>query len=145
MKIENNILEISIKENLDFENTKKFVEIYKNLKSTGEILDGINIEIDVDSENGEVDPVFLSYLTLFLNDFSSVKTIFTFNKPTSSNRLFSLKLQIEHLFYFNQNLDIYINGSYRVKNKPNVKVSYHYQNGELKNEEKDYSNPQPIK
>lgn len=145
MKIENNILEISIKENLDFENTKNFVEIYKSLKSTGEILDEINIEIDVNSENGEVDPVFLSYLTLFLNDFSSVKTIFTFNKPTSSNRLFSLKLQIEHIFYFNQNLDIYINGSYLVKNKPKVKVSYHYQKGKLKDEEKKYSNPQPIK
>jgi hypothetical protein len=145
LKIINNILEISIKENLDFENTKDFVEIYKDLKSTGEILDRINIVIDVNSENGEVDPIFLSYLTLFLNDFPSVKTVFTFNKSTSSNRLFSLKLQIEHLFYFNQNLDIYINGSFLVKNKPKVEVSYHYKNGKLKDEIKEYSTPQPIK
>lgn len=124
-------LELKINENIDFNSTKKFINIYKNSLETGEFYDEIIINIESKSEsiNGEIDPVFISYLLLYLNDFPS-HVIFKFSKSVKRGRLFSFRYLIVQSCFLYPELHISINGEYfRQSDSRQIKVEYEIENG----------------
>lgn len=115
--INDNINHNVIKEFVDFYNTIDKNEKYEiNVKIESNEIEGNEIEGKV---VGEVDPVFLSYISLFLSDSPNSIIKFVFTQTELSDRAHSLKHQLEHIRFIlslkeNQ---ILLEGKYKDENE----------------------------
>jgi hypothetical protein len=101
------IREFTVQENIDSTIIKDFLNFYKNEDKNG--IDNVVINIigkkDESSEfKGEIDPVFLSYIILFLKEYHNVSIEFILKDISLSNRAFSLKEQLRHIIFLNNEL-----------------------------------------
>ena len=93
-----------IKQNIDFKEIERFTKFYKFAINNNRITQKYYIKIVFDPISNikiseEVDPIYLSYLTLFLIDYRSSYIEFYFKNEKDSDRPYSLKLQLEHIRY----------------------------------------------
>lgn len=94
----------TIIDNINSAVISEFVDFFKTGDKSG--LSNIHIDIvgkRVSSKEliGEIDPVFLSYIILFLDSFETFKVEFTFNELELSDRAFSLKDQLKQFLFLN--------------------------------------------
>jgi len=94
----------TIIDNINSAVISEFVDFFKNGDKNG--LDTIHIDIvgkrvSPSELIGEIDPVFLSYIILFLDNLEIFKVEFTFNELELSDRAFSLKDQLKQFLYLN--------------------------------------------
>lgn len=87
---------------------------------------------------GEIDPVFLSYIILFLDSFEIFKVEFSFNELELSDRAFSLKDQLKQFLYLNPRLNnrIFLKGKIADKDTGEIKNVNHNLGEELTQSEK---------
>lgn len=95
--------------NVGYKEINDFLSFYQNVLESKSLAPK-QIEIileprDINLLNGEVDPIFLSYVILFLNDFSQVVVHFDFKNSADETRLFSLKHQLEQIRYLHPFLE----------------------------------------
>jgi hypothetical protein len=112
----------------------EFVDFFKN--GTKEGLDTVHIDIVGKRASpseliGEIDPVFLSYIILFLDSFEIFKVEFTINELELSGRAFSLRDQLKQFLYLNPRLKnrFFLKGKIVDKETGEIK-NVHYNLGE---------------
>jgi len=113
-----------VKDNINLDVIFDFIEFYKN----GSINDFYKIRIEIIGRKsnvneiiGEIDPVFLSYIILFLKDSPEFIVEFVFNDIESADRAFSIKEQLEQMVYLNNlKSNIYLYGNYVNKSSSEI-------------------------
>ncbi len=88
--------EFIIENNIDNDFINEFLDFYSNKTQP---IDGITIHISINKSNisGEVDQLFLGYLSLYLIDFEHEDVIIHFRDIGREDRIFSLAQQIKNV------------------------------------------------
>lgn len=130
----------TISDNINFEATKELIKVYKESLETGELYNSIivNIKPNTDNINGEVDPIFLSYLFLYLADFKT-DIEFNFKKEVKEGRYFSFRHLIRYFSYLNPDIEVKIKGVYFTKNIERKKIESLFHNRKENNSDLFYN------
>ncbi|MBF0647951.1 hypothetical protein IR083_03875 [Dysgonomonas sp. GY75] len=120
------VKEFIIENNVDSKIINEFVNFYREV--TPIVYNKININITGKKEKsgditGEMDPVFLSYIILFLSEFPNIKVEFVIKDYTIADRAFSLREQLQQIISISGRFSnqIYLKGSYLNKETGEIK------------------------
>ncbi len=93
--------EFSVTQNIGYKEIDEFIDYYRwAIDNVDLVEDEVGIIFNPKNTKdlqGEVDPIYLSYLILFLEDFPNTSLKFTFNNNEDEDRALSLKHQLEHI------------------------------------------------